>query len=54
MKTQLQAWIDGDIKERAKELRINMSQVCEKALREEVQRVEKKMVVKGAFKGGDQ
>ena len=41
MKTQLVAWIDGDIKERAKILRINMSRVAEKALKEEIEKVDR-------------
>ena len=41
MKTQLQAWIDVDIKQRARQLGINMSQVSENAIRKEVERLEK-------------
>ena len=41
MKTQLIAWVDGDMKEKAKELRINMSQLCDKALRKTVMGIEK-------------
>ena len=41
MKTQLQAWIDVDIKQKAKLLGINMSQVSENAIRKEVERLEK-------------
>ena len=40
MKTQLQAWLDVDIKQRAKLLGINLSQVSENAIRKEVKRLE--------------
>jgi post-segregation antitoxin (ccd killing protein) len=42
VKTQLQAWIDVDIKQRAKLLGINMSHVSENAIRKEVERLEKR------------
>jgi post-segregation antitoxin (ccd killing protein) len=41
VKTQLQAWIDTDVKEKAKLLRINMSAVAERAIRKEIERLEK-------------
>lgn len=45
IKTQLQAWIDVDVKEKAKLLRINISAVAERAIREEVERLEKRSEV---------
>ena len=44
MKTQLKGWIDVDVKEKAKLLRINMSQVSENAIRKEVERLEKEVL----------
>ena len=44
MKTQLQAWLDVDIKQRAKLLGINLSQVSENAIRREVERLEKEVL----------
>lgn len=43
MKTQLQAWIDTDVKERAKLLRIKMSAVAERVIRKEIERLEKEV-----------
>ena len=40
MKTQLQGLIDLDMKQRAKLLRINLSQVSGNAIRKEVKRLE--------------